>query len=312
LLRKIDFLLSERDDMEVKIYKRAASVVFDLALGRRTPRVRFSDAWIVLVHLWGVVHDRPTCWSCEERNWRSDVPRPAELPDPGTMSRRLRTVGVRHLLELVEARFVSLFPRGLCYWIDSKALPVGGASKDRDAKVGRGAGGVMAKGYRLHMLYNAAGVAVKWMLSPMSGADAVVGRRVIEAAAADAAERNVPLAGYLGGDNLYDAARLYEQSAGAGMQLVAPPRKNAKGLGHRRQNPGRLRGLELARERPIGKDVLKSRGGIERVFGTMGNCGFGLGPLPNWVRRPRRVSMWVAAKLLFEAIRRALKQGLIA
>ena len=37
---------------------------------------------------------------------------------------------------------------------------------------------------------------------------------------------------------------------------------------------------------------------VERFFACLGNTGFGLGPLPNWVRRLHRVTLWVAAKML--------------
>jgi hypothetical protein len=41
-----------------------------------------------------------------------------------------------------------------------------------------------------------------------------------------------------------------------------------------------------------------SRIGIEQSFGNLTSFGGGLGPLPAWVRRPHRVVVWVAAKLL--------------
>jgi hypothetical protein len=298
--------------MEDKIWRRTHRLVTKLGALGRQKKVQFADTLIVLTYLWSVLHDRPTCWATDEKNWKAETRRPGALPSPTTMSRRLRTVGVRRLLELAEAAAVGWFPRGICYWIDSKPLPVGGVSRDRDAKVGRGAGGLMAKGYRLHLLINAAGAAVKWALAPMNAADAVIGGQLLIEAGEMARTRGLPLGGYLAGDNLYDTNMLHDHAAAIGLQLIAPPRENAKGVGHRRNSPDRLRGLELARDRPIGHDLLESRRGIERVFGTIGNYGGGLGPLPNWVRRPRRVSMWVAGKLLFDTVRRAINQRLAA
>lgn len=296
--------------MQGQLWRRVYQLAHELGHLRRVPRVQFSDTLIVVCYLWSVSHDRPTCWGCQQENWGTETRRPGVLPSPTTMSRRLRSVGVRHLLERLEAEAISWFPHSIRYWIDSKPLPVGGASKDREARIGRAAGGVMARGYRLHVLWNAAGVIVQWTLASMNAADAVIGEELIRRAGHAARIRNLPLGGYLNGDNLYDTNKLYEQSHAVGLQLVAPPRKKAKGLGHRKNSPHRLRGLELARERPIGHDLINGRRAMEGVFGTFGNYAGGLGPLPNWVRRPRRVSIWVGAKILFDIVRRAIKQRL--
>jgi hypothetical protein len=61
----------------------------------------------------------------------------------------------------------------------------------------------------------------------------------------------------------------------------------------------------------FGQTLLAARGGIERSFGLWGNGGGGLSPLPNWVRRPRRVALWVAGKIMFNGARYALKHGLL-
>jgi hypothetical protein len=53
----------------------------------------------------------------------------------------------------------------------------------------------------------------------------------------------------------------------------------------------------------LGRELLRGRGAIERAFGNAGSFGGGLGPLPNWVRRPGRVERWVWGKLLINAAR---------
>ena len=107
----------------------------------RRKRVRFNDGVILLLALWAVLHDRPISWACRARNWRSapgGEPPWAALPSPATMSRRLRTASVQLLLEQVFCRLLHatrvLEGLCLCRRIDSKPLPVGGFTKDHDAR----------------------------------------------------------------------------------------------------------------------------------------------------------------------------------
>ena len=66
----------------------------------------FRACDIVVVYLWAVIHDRPTSWACERRNWNGiEVVR---LPSQPTMSRRLRTRPVQQLLDQVEAQLGGL------------------------------------------------------------------------------------------------------------------------------------------------------------------------------------------------------------
>src|SRR5205085_2912086 len=74
------------------------------------------------------------------------------LPSNATMSVRLRTLSVQLLLEQVFYRLLSVAALSgfcLCRRIDSKPLPVGVFSKDRDALRGQAAGGVKCRGYKL-------------------------------------------------------------------------------------------------------------------------------------------------------------------
>ncbi len=58
---------------------------------------------------------------------------------------------------------------------------------------------------------------------------------------------------------------------------------------------------------PWRDSLLEARKTIERFFGQLGNVGFGLGPLPNWVRRLHRVQLWVHAKLILYMTSRLLR-----
>jgi hypothetical protein len=127
--------------------------------------------------------------------------------------------------------------------------------------------------------------------------------------------------GYLLGDSLYDSNPLHELCAGCGLQLLAPRKRPGTQLGHQEHDPSRLRAIDLLETRPamtgpandcrnFGPSLYACRTGIERHFGQMGNFGGGLSPLPNWVRRPRRVAAWVAAKLILNGLRICQNQGL--
>jgi len=282
--------------------------------GKRHDRRRkqFGDAWIAIVYLWSVLHDRPVSWACDPGNWRGEKLAPIRLPSPSTMSRRLnKCLGVRQLLQEAQVISNQWFGPWLCYWIDSKPLTVSGVSKDRDARFGRAAG-AKAKGYRIHVLYNAAGAVIHWLLAPMNLGDAPAAAQLLkDVAVKQHCGQIPPMVGYSTGDNLYDAAALYDQFQSIGLHHVAPPRKTAKQLGHRPQSPQRLRGLDWVK-RDFGQNLLHARGGMERFFANATSFAGGMGPLPAWVRRPRRVSSWVSGKLLIDAVRRAQKQRLAA
>ena len=310
--------------MEGQLWKRLYSVA--AALGKWHPYAgtgkQFSDTWVAVVYLWAVLHDRPTVWACDERNWPAEM-RWHPLPSQSTMSRRLRTVAVLSLLARCEASLRDLLPRGPSKWLDAKPLPVGGASKDRDARAGRCVRG-KARGYKLHAAVDASGGAVDaWALASMADNEKLIAREVVPAAVKSNEAAGVA-ALYFAADNQYDGNDTFDLVGAAAEwapQLVVRARKSSRGRGrakapgHRRQSPRRLRGMSLAEAydsplnplgrrdgqappRTFGGQLLHDRGGIERRFGLLGNFGGGLSPLPNWVRTPRRVALWVQAKLL--------------
>jgi hypothetical protein len=278
--------------MERKLWKvlyRAVMIAAYDAGDRRAPE--FSDRTIALVYLWAVLHDRPTCWACDRHHWPDRLmPRP--LPSQPTMSRRTRTAAVRRLLNAVRRLLRGAGPAAWVRVLDSKALPVGRCSKDPDARPGRATGG-WSRGYRLHAIWGGGPAPDAWEVLPADHGEPTTARLLLPRAGGG---------GYLLGDSNFDSNRLHEQAARRGSQVVAPPKKKDRGLGHRRHSAARVHALELLR-RPFGAALYASRSAIERDFGQLTSFGGGLGPLPSWVRRLWRVRLWVQAKLAINAAR---------
>lgn len=256
---------------------------------------RYSTADVLAVYFWAVVHDRPTSWAADPRNWPAEL-RPLLMPPQSTLSRRLRRPQTVILMTAVEQHLLALILVGNClvYAVDGKPLAVSGVSKDPDAGYGRGAGGFQ-KGYKLHAVWGRGPMPVAWALTPMNTAEKSTARHLIS---------SLPGGGYLLGDTNYDANPLYDLAEKQGFQLVARKTKSRGrgGLGHRRQSPGRLRSISLL-AKGFGHMLFAQRNAIERKFGTLTSFGGGLGPLPAWVRRFPRVRNWVHAKLLIAGMR---------
>jgi hypothetical protein len=250
--------------------------------------------WVlVAVLLWAALHDRPLCWACQKRNWSTTRLRPYRLPSPSTGSRRLDGVGIGLLLRALEDRLRGDGYPGLATLLDGKPLPVGGCTKDPQARYGRAAG-VMAKGYKLHAAWSTRPLPETWEVTPMNTCEKEVARRLIP---------QLHYGGYLLADGNYDASDLYDLADAGGYQLVAPYRKGEHpGGGHHYQSPHRLRSSALL-QTGYGAALYRVRGDIDRAFGNATCFGGGLGPLPAWVRGLPRVRSWVWAKLLINAVR---------
>jgi hypothetical protein len=310
--------------MEGELWEGVYRLVLEEASKRpRRKGVRYGDAWVLGVFFWAALHERPVCWACRARNWPQHL-RWRGLPSDSTMSERLRTVSVLQLLAAVLDRLASLAPpaSSLVRAVDGKPLPVGGYSKDRDARWGRSAADGWERGYRLVGVWGRGVVPDCWTLGPMDAPEPNVAREdlVPRLAAAGAG-------GYLLGDALLDSNPLHEACSPRGMQLVAPRKKPGTGLGHRPHEPSRLRALELlesplpagprgtggmpgAGPSPFGLALYALRQNIERRLGNLCCFGGGLAPLPAWVRTPHRVARWVAAKLVINGLRQCGLQGL--
>ncbi len=270
--------------------------VYDLLLKLETHEFRglYTAAAILAVYFWAVIHDRPVCWACEAVNWPEQM-RLWPLPSQATMSRRMRHSDVQWLLEAISQELaVPVEDESLVKVVDGKPLPVGGATKDPDARWGRAAssGG---KGYKLFAIWGRGPVPIAWRVAPMSTSE--------ENMAAEMLPELSGSGGYVLGDKLYDSNRLHDIAGASGHQLIAAKRCG-KGLGHHRHSPYRLRSLELLQTK-FGRDLYRMRPSIERQFGNLTNFGGGLSPLPSWVRRLRRVRQWVHAKIIIRALKHA-------
>ena len=277
--------------MENELWSRVSQMVQQLGNNKRPKKATYCDADIVLTYLWSVLHDRPVYWACKKSSWPVYYRR-KKLPDASTMTRRLRTEAIQRLMAKVEQELIKRCPASVCRWIDAKALRIGNFSKDKEAGYGPAEGG-MAKGYKLYAVADQSQGFVTWKVKPMNHCESTVADELIG---------ELDSEGYLVGDGAYDKNRLYELAWEKSIQLIAPQRiKNAKGIGHSRHSPHRLRALSLVRC-PLGRALLDSRLHIERMFGQLTNLGCGLSPLPNWVRSQFRVQMWVRAKMIFYQI----------
>jgi len=256
---------------------------------------RYSAACIVGVFLWAVVHDRPVSWACQQAHWPQEL-HFGRLPSQATMSRRLRSGPVIKLLHLLEQALAAApspasqaEPR--LQVIDAKPLPVGGYSKDPDARWGRACGGG-ARGYKFFAIWGSAPLPTAWEVASMNVNEKTVAEHLIP---------QLTGTGCLLGDAQYDSNRLYDLAFAHGHQMLAPRRKRG-GLGHHYQSPHRLAAIAQL-EGQQWPQFHRQRIQIERHFGHWTSFGGGLAPLPSWVRRHGRVRLWVQAKLLINAVR---------
>jgi hypothetical protein len=271
--------------MENELWKKVYQLVSKVANGKTLKRATYTDADIVLTYLWAALHDRPIYWACKKCNWPIYYRR-RKLPNPSTMTRRLRTRQIQILLRSVERAPINNLPRSICRWIDGKPLPIGGNSKDKDSAFGFGAS-CICRGYKLYAIGDKNQGFVCWTIKPMNQNESTVARELIP---------QLDHGGYLIGDSAYDSNILYEIASQRSVQLVAA-RRPGKTLGHHRHSPYRLRARELL-DHPFGLGLITSRKSIERMFGNLTSFDGGLKPLPHWVRGLFRVKMWVRAKMI--------------
>jgi len=272
--------------MENELWKQVYQLVTKVAKRKTLKRAKYTDADIILTYMWAVLHDRPIYWACKKSSWPICYRR-RPLPNPSTMTRRLRTLQIQRLLRRTEHYLVNLSPRSVCRWIDAKPLPIGGCSKDKQSAFGR-ATACIAKGYKFHAIADKNQGFVCWTVKPMNQYEPKVAAELIP---------KIDHGGYLVGDTAYDSNNLYAIASQQSIQLVAAQRQKGKALGHRRHSPNRIRSIELL-DRPFGQSLLTGRISIERMFGNLTSFPGGLKPLPHWVRTLFRVEMWVRAKMI--------------
>ena len=276
--------------MEQELWK--VLYVFACRLDKSWPRGFYKDCEIIGVFLWAVIHDRPTCWATESKNWpeKSDMC----VPSQSTMSRRLRSIGVGQLFDAMAEQYV-LISAMTTHWVkivDAKPLPIGGHGKDPEAKWGHSVRGP-AKGYKIFVIWGNGTIPLTWRVTPMNESETKMTQRMLP---------DLQGGGYLLGDSIYDSNPLYNLARQYNHQLVAPRKRPRTALGHRRHDPDRLRAMNLLQTK-FGKALMAEREHVEQQFAHLTNFGGGLAPLPNWVRRITRVRQWVQAKLLINAVK---------
>lgn len=294
--------------MEANVYRAMCRWLASFAHAGRRKREQFTDAWVIMVYLWSVINDRPVCWACHDANWPAKLLDGNTLPSDSTVSARLRTVGVLQLIERLLAAITDAMPVPLVKTIDSKPMLVGAYSKDRDAKRGRLATRQFARGYRLHAVCH--GRAVRsWLIASLNENDAAVGPKLLGKLEGGG--------GYAVGDNAYDTNDCHGSATPTGHQLVAPARSANRHVRDAKHNrPERLRALDLlasplercGRPNAFGVALYNAREPAESCFGELSMRG--LNYLPAWVRGPRRVALFTAAKLALHAGRCAERAGL--
>ena len=284
--------------MELEFWAVVSQAISQVSMTfRHHQRDVHPTSWIVRVHLWSVLHDRPTFWACRRENWTAQT-RPPQMPDQSTMSRRMRRSDFDAFMDRLGQRLNGTVTPSLLKIVDGKPLELPNHTGDRDAKWGRGVSR-MSIGYKLHVIYSAAGV--------MPDAFVITALNVCEKRMAARMIRRVKGGGYLAADGHYDAAWLFDLCRHHGHQLLCPRAKPGTGLGHHYQSPWRIRAIEMleppAAINGFGSQLYKGRTAVERSFSNATCFGGGLTTLPSWVRRIWRVRRWVHGKLLINAIR---------
>ena len=210
------------------------------------------------------------------------------------MSRRMRDPRIQTLLVVIEAHPALAGPSHdtPVKIIDAKPLPVGGFSKDPDARWGYAVRGLL-KGYKLFAIWAQGLLPLCWRVGAMNVSEQRMAEQMIP---------QLRGRGYLLGDKVYDINKLYDAAQAVCHQLLAERKRPQAGLGCRVHSPARLQAIELLKT-PEGRRLYRRRTDIERRFGGLTNFGGGLAPLPNWVRRLSTVQRWVHAKLIVNALR---------
>jgi hypothetical protein len=282
------------------------------AVPRHGRRPVYADRLIVLMLLWAVWHDRCLSWACDRAHY-STLFRPRALPSVSRFTRRVKADRVRAVLQRVHddlrARGTAA-PFDLLTYIDGKALTVGPASKDPDAKRGR-AGGGFAKGYKLHALVNERRRVVVWSVTPLNGDEKLAAAAMLAHVPPGGAGVDAPSAVALGaapltlGDSCFDSANLHRAFDAAGRRLFTPLRCEhfvTPGGRTRRtmadMGPARREVVAAWGACPgVARYVMKARNNVEGTFSVL-SLACGLDRPPGFVRRLPRVTRWVGCKVI--------------
>lgn len=247
-----------------------------------------SDELIVAMYYWSVAHDKPMVWACDRENYNRRFS-PKRLPSQSCFSRRIRSPRCQHIMEQVGMELADVKnPSGVNY-VDSRPMPVGGCSKDVEARPGRVYGG-KARGYRLHALVSDDKRLLNWAVTAMNEPETRSIHELIKTADS--------IGEVIIADAVFDASYLYDAVAKRGSTLIAAIRKDRLNSQLRRSHssPQRIAAV-MNWKHGVSQYLYKDRIMVEATFGNMSSYGGGLGPLPAWVRTHERVTRWIGAKI---------------
>lgn len=288
--------------MERDIWRCVTAALKRLPRTRRSGQ-RYSNRDVLAILLWAALHDRCILWACRRRNWPMQAWR-RRLPDQSTMSRRLRDESVledlERLLHLLQTPPEEAEQSDVLARVDGKPLAVSMFSRDKDAKVGWGAG-IYQRGYKLHGLVDNAKRLIGGRVEPMNTPESLTAAELLRRNASRLNGKRLLL-----GDGSYDTNSLHAAAAEVGLQLLAPRRRPGTSLSKsHRQHAGRVvSAMMLEGDPALASWQRKKRACVEHYFGGLVS-GAGLHTLPPWVRTLPRVRVWVAAKLALNAARLA-------
>jgi hypothetical protein len=267
---------------------------------RTVRRGKFSDGVIALIYLLAVLRDRSPRWAACQCNWPLWLRRVMPVPSYSQLMRRLRSDSVLRLIDQIGAECRARLPRSGLKFCDGKPLVVSGFTKDPDARSGHVPDG-WAKGYKLHLIVDSLGAIEAFTLTPLNAAESTV--------AAEMTRRLDLRDTLIRADGNYDTNRLYAAIADRGGRLLAPRRRPGGGFGNHPQHPHRLRAIaELEADSGAVKAHRHQQIYIEQRLAHLTNLPFGLSPLPNFVRRLRRVSLWVRGKIALYHLHLSLRR----
>lgn len=278
--------------MDREIWTRVMAAV--RSADRQVPRCgrkcTYSDRKIVKMVLWATWHDRPMRWACDRSHYNT-LCRIGQLPSESQFCRRRKKPRIQEMLRCANRYLADKGIPSKITFLDGKPLPVGGFSRDPDARNGYGVGG-MQRGYKLHAWTTQDGCIPLFSVHPLNEGEPKVARQMAP---------DIPPARLVVGDANYDSAPLYTEIDNRGSQLLTPLKGRARSAARlRRMGPGRRQALRLWDCVPDQCQRLTKveRIEIERTFSALTCFGGGLTPLPPWVRRLPRVRLWVTAKLV--------------
>jgi len=282
-------------EMLLSVYHR----LFKSDSGLPRPGYVYSDAVMILIHVFAVLTNHSARWAHNKKNWPLWARR-LEFPSYSQLMRRLKEPVIAELISTLSREYRSTLPVTREKVCDGKPMVVSGFSKDPDVRSGK-ACGEWHKGYKMHAIMDSAGGIDAFDVTALDGGEPTIMRELI---------KQVDLRqAILRGDSNYDSNPLYGDVADAGGRLIAPRKKPGSGLGHHPQHPDRVRAIEqLEASEQATKEHEKHLIRIEQGFAHLTNVPFGFWALPNFVRRLPRVKAWIRTKIMLYHVYRNLSQ----